>query len=61
MLASLGFASIVCGFRESGIGAPGRTSRMRWSAKAECMSGISIFGMWQFVQPFVATGQAAPG
>jgi hypothetical protein len=44
----------------SGIGSPGRTIRMRWSAKVWCISGISIFGMWHVVQFFVSTGQARP-
>lgn len=34
---------------------------IQWSVKVERWMGDSILGMWQVVQFFVLTGQAAPG
>ena len=34
---------------------------IQWSVKVERWMGDSTFGMWQVVQFFVLTGQAAPG
>ena len=34
---------------------------IQWSVKVECWMEDSTFGMWQVVQFFVFTGQAAPG
>jgi thiamine phosphate synthase YjbQ (UPF0047 family) len=34
---------------------------IQWSVKVECWMEDSILGMWQVVQFFVLTGQAAPG
>ena len=33
---------------------------IQWSVKVECWMADSILGMWQVVQFFVLTGQAAP-
>ena len=34
---------------------------IQWSVKVECWMEDSILGMWQVVQFFLLTGQAAPG
>lgn len=40
-----------------GTGSPGRTIRMKWSTKVECISGTSDLGIWQLTQFAVAFGQ----